>query len=43
MPSGDGIMAHGSVMTFSFSGAALKDLMGMGIDRVIALLDRFCL
>ena len=38
-----GIMALVFVMTFSFIGAALSDLMGMGIDRVIALLDRFCL
>ena len=35
-----GIMALVFVMTFSFIGAALSDLMGMGIDRVIALLDR---
>ena len=38
-----GIMALVFVMTFSLLGAALSDLMGMGIDRVIALLDRFCL
>ncbi len=34
-----GIMALVFVMTFSFIGAALSDLMGMGIDTVIALLD----
>ena len=34
-----GIMALVFVMTFSFIGAALSDLMGMGIDILIALLD----
>ena len=34
-----GIMALVFVMTFSLLGAALSDLMGMGIDKVIALLD----
>ncbi len=34
-----GIMALVFVMTFSFIGAALSDLMGIGIDKVIALLD----
>ena len=34
-----GIIALVFVMTFSFIGAALSDLMGMGIDTVIALLD----
>ena len=34
-----GIMALVFVMTFSFIGAAVSDLMGMGIDTVIALLD----
>ena len=34
-----GIMALVFIMTFSFIGAALSDLMGMGIDTVIALLD----
>ena len=34
-----GIMALVFVMTFSFIGVALSDLMGMGIDTVIALLD----
>ena len=32
-------MALVFVMTFSFIGAAVSDLMGMGIDTVIALLD----
>ena len=34
-----GIMALVFVMTFSFIGAALSDLMSIGIDTVIALLD----
>ncbi len=34
-----GIMALVFVMTFSFIGAALSDLMGIRIDKVIALLD----
>ena len=35
-----GIMAFIFAMTFSFIGAALSDLMAMGVDAVIALLDR---
>ncbi len=35
-----GIMALVFLMTFSFIGTFLSDLMGMGVDAVVALLDR---
>ena len=35
-----GIMALVFVLTFNFVGAALSDWMGLGIDAVIALVDR---
>jgi len=35
-----GIMALVFVLTFNFIGAALSDWMGVGIDAVIALIDR---
>lgn len=35
-----GIMAFVFVMTFNFVGAALSDLLGMGVDSVVALIDK---
>lgn len=35
-----GIMAFVFAMTFNFIGAALSDLMGMGIDSIVAIIDK---